>query len=119
MTDQLPHIESAQQIVDAIGWDAAFTVIARWGGTTIDLPRAEPGPLLVQALGTDVARLLCASLGPGKLAVPRAVAWMTAQRDREVIARRRAGETESDVARRFGLTDRRIRQILAASKETA
>lgn len=119
MTDQLPHIESAQQIVDAIGWDAAMTVIARWGGTTINIPRSEPGPMLVQALGIDVARLLCASLGPGALAVPRAAAWLITQRDREIATRARAGETRPALAHRFGVSERHVYRIVAASKETA
>jgi hypothetical protein len=116
MTD-LPHIESAQQIVDAIGLDAAMTVIARWGGTTINIPRAEPGPMLVQVLGVDVARLLCASLGPGALPVPRALAWLTAQRDREIALRAAAGETRPALAQRFGVSERRVYQILAAAQK--
>lgn len=115
--DTLPT--SARVIVDAVGWDAALALIARFGGTTIHLPTSAPGPdhALAWALGLDVARLLCASLGPGPLAVPRAMSWVVAQRSREVVARRQAGETEAEVARRFGLTERHVRRIYAAARQ--
>lgn len=111
--DPLPP--SAQLIVDAVGYDLAITVVARFGGVSINLPH-NPDRLspLSKALGHDAAKLLCAQLGPGMLAVPRAASMIGAQRDREIVARRRAGETEVELALRMGLTERHIRRICSA-----
>lgn len=119
MTDQLPYIPTAQQLVDAVGWDAAMSIISRWGGVTIHLPRGEPSSMLTDALGADVARLLCVSLGPGPFAVPKAVTWLAAFRDKEIAARRSIGETERGLALRFNLSARQVRRICSAAKEAA
>lgn len=114
-----PLPASARMLVEAIGWHATLALIARMGGTTINVPASDPGPhhALSLALGHDVARLLSASLGPDRLAVPRAMTWLLSFRDREIVARRAAGETEEQVALRFGLTSRRVRQVCAAAND--
>lgn len=97
-------------IIEAIGWDAAISLVARFGGTTIS-PRAS-GPI-ASCIGTDAAQRLSSLIGPGVVYIPRCMSWALARRNEEIVARYAYGETQTELAVRFALTDRHIRSILA------
>jgi len=110
-------VTSAQQIVDAIGYDAAITLIARHGGRSVILHEIPDGrDLVAQAIGQLTAQRLAQYLGAGPLALPRCAAWLVARRNEEVALRAASGETRSELAQRFGLTERHIYSILAMTR---
>lgn len=109
---------SMQPVIDAVGYDAAIAIVSRWGGVTVTL-RAQPHCPIPQVLGVDAARKLESALGPGSLAVPRCMAWLLARRNEEIATRYAYGETQAELALRFGLTDRQIRRILGSEPDPA
>ncbi len=110
---------SAQLIVDAIGFDAAITLLARLGGLTVVLPlEPQARDLVASAIGVDRAKALAAALGGGQVLLPRATSWLLARRDEEVVVRAAAGETRTELALRFGLTERHVYRILAEASAT-
>lgn len=117
MTDTAQHAPLARSmhpIVDAIGYDLAIQLVARRGGTRV-LVRASPDPrdAVSAAIGHDAAVMLAAAIGAGHLDVPRCLFWILARRNEEILARSAHGETQEELALRFNLTERRIRQIFA------
>lgn len=112
MTQDLSLARSMLPIIEAIGWDAAITLVARFGGTTIS-PRAS-GPI-ASCIGADAAQRLASIIGPGVIHIPRCMSWALARRNEEIAARYAYGETQAELALRFGMTDRHIRSILANS----
>ena len=105
-----------QPIVDAVGFDAAITLVAVFGGTRPTLP-ARPGAddAISAVIGVDKAEQLVQRVGPGPLDVPRCLNWLAARRNEEICARYLAGETQTELARRFRLTERHIRRVVQAS----
>ena len=105
---------SMEPVIDAIGFDAALRLVTHFGGTRVlivaDPQERDP---VSRAVGTDCARRLGVALGAGLLDVPRCMAWMLARRNEEIAARRRAGETQAELALRFGMTERHVRRVLA------
>lgn len=108
---------SMQPIIEAVGFDAAVTLVARFGGSRILLAR-EPGERdnLSLLIGLSAARSLSQALGPGLLEIPRCVSWVIARRDEEIAARHLGGETHAELAIRFNLTERHIRNVLAEQR---
>lgn len=108
---------SMQPVIDAIGFDAAVTLVSRFGGVTI-LMRARDDDPLTLALGCTDATTLAAALGPGAMYIPRCMHWLLAKRNEEICARYLHGEPQSDLALRYRLSDRHIRNILASEPAT-
>jgi hypothetical protein len=106
-------VKSMQPIIDAIGFDAAISLAARFGGTTVFLA-ANTGPRdpLVNAVGTEAHARLVAALGVGPLAIARCLSWLLARRNEEIVNRYLSGETQAELALRFNLTERHVRSIL-------
>lgn len=115
--DQL-LVRSMQPVVDAVGFDAAIALVARWGGVTITL-RSDPHCPVPQAIGAEAARTLETALGRGAMQVPRCLSWLLARRNEEIVARSLFGETHADLALRFKLTERQIRRILVDAEVPA
>lgn len=113
--DTRPLARSMQPIVEAIGFDAALRLSSHFGGTRV-LVLADPHERdnVTRVIGIIAARALVASIGAGVLEIPRCMAWLLARRNEEIIARSLSGETQSDLALRFTLTERQIRNILGA-----
>jgi len=107
---------SMQPLIESVGLDAAIQLAARLGGTRV-LVRADPHPndALARAVGLQWARQIAGAIGPGVLAVPRCLAWLLARRNEEIAARYDAGESQVELALRFGLTERQISRILSDS----
>lgn len=109
-------LERVQPIIDAIGFDGALHLVARRGGTRVYVS-ASPEGALAAAIGAHRAEMLTAAIGAGVLDVPKCMAWMLARRNEEICARYLYGETQADLAVRFGLTERRIWSILHTNED--
>lgn len=107
-----------QPVLDAIGFDATITLVAALGGTRQVLS-APPGPYdaVARLLGADAAARLVSAIGAGPLDIPRCLSWMLARRNEEICARYLAGETQAELALRFRLTERHVRNIVASQRD--
>jgi len=104
--------DSAQALVEGLGWSDADRVIRLLGGTEIYVPARRPAPdhWLSVAVGHDVAQKLAhLAGGEDRFPIPRCHAALLAARDAQIRAA--VGEINRDLALRYGLTERRIREI--------
>jgi len=116
--------ESIRTLADLIGLPAASVLVKTYGGTVIQIPsgrKAEGKRLceLVQVLGFDAAEALILNYGGEHFTVPRCQADWRADRDRQMIAEYNAGMKPGSLARRYGMTDRNVRNILKRSPPPA
>ena len=120
----VPHLpEGARQLWTALDdLDRFKRVLAEYGGRTLRIPASVPPPghLLRQSLGAACTERLVARYGGTELYVPTCRAVLGRLRQQEIIRdfSRAAGRGMSSVnavaalAGRYGLSDRRIWQIL-------
>lgn len=81
------------------------------GGTRVYVPATlRPSTKLVQAIGVDAARRLRDAIGPGIIKLPL---------ERELRAKhyRAQGESYARIARRLGLTEAGVAEMLAGRKK--
>jgi hypothetical protein len=106
-----------KDLKDVVGPGAALAICAEWGGNTLYVPaRAHPAHPLCRLLGEETANLLCAAMSGDRLAVPKTDAVMRQMRARRIMKRRSEGKSIAALADEFGLTRRRILQILEEEK---
>lgn len=83
--------EAAEDIMTALGEHNGMKVIARLGGTTIDVPSAKTArqsiwwPLLAGRLGEPLAAKLVECFGVQRLSIPRCQMAKNAMRDAEIV----------------------------------
>ena len=111
--DHLPA--SLAEIAACIGLQPTLRLVERWGGLDLWVPQRPSDELLAQ-LGREAAEALCARYGLERVYIARAEAAVRAARDAEIRDRRAAGWTAAQLARRYGLTERRVWAILASSQ---
>ena len=102
-----------QPIIDAIGFEAAQALVKTYGGTRVYLPM-EPRGLddLVLCVGLAHSRALVAAVGSGPLEVPKCDGYLRARRNEAIEILSEAGVPQAEIARRFNLTERTIRNVL-------
>jgi Mor family transcriptional regulator len=106
-----------RDLKDVLGPGAALAICAEWGGRTLYVPSSAPaGHPLNRLLGPETADRLCRAMAGDRLAVPKADAVLRQIRSRKIRKRRRDGESVASLAEEFGLTRRRILQILDEEK---
>lgn len=103
------HMKSADEIVRIIGIEKATALCSQLGG--IDRRLNEIKALVVKAVGDEAAELLIDHFGCERIYIPRVIASHEA-RAAEVIARRKAGETITQIALAVNLGERRVYAIL-------
>ncbi|MDO8414148.1 MAG: Mor transcription activator family protein [Gallionellaceae bacterium] len=105
---------SLQQIVDAIGMDAALVLVAHYGGIRLYVPlELKPGHPLIELLGEEAAQKLCRAFGGDEhFDIPLNTSGSRAERNRRIRERRCQGLSHSRLAREFKTTERNIRNIL-------
>lgn len=104
---------SMQPIIERLGFDIALRLSSHFGGTRISISESPGADCPVaRAVGAPAATALGEMLGTVWLEVPRCVSWLIARRNEEIIARALFGEPTPDLARRYSLTERHIRNIL-------
>ena len=119
MTDNTTLTQSMQPVVEAIGFDAAERLVIDFGGRRLFIA-ADPDARgkLALSIGLERARELARAIGAGVFEVPRCLGWVNSRRNEEICVRSLGGESHSELARCYGLSERRIRSILAAARAT-
>lgn len=113
----LPSI--LQDMAELIGLPATLKLVEAYGGVRLYIPkRFDPDHPLVKLVGHAHAAKLCESYG-GELHfdIPRAVAATRAARDARMRNDRALGATHRELALRYVLTERQIRNILGDDEE--
>jgi len=115
MKTQLSPIAAA--LVALIGRRLAMALMAHMNGIGpgyMYVPmRPKAGHLLVQIVGLVAAEKLCAVYGGRTIRVPQCDALRRARRDGEIRRMAAEGKPQTEIARRFGMTDRQVRNVLA------
>jgi hypothetical protein len=108
-----------KEIVDAIGEDGAHALIKQYGGTRLFVPLSIPdGHRLVVLLGMESAQKLCASFGGQEhFDIPLGAARKRARRNAQIYADRADGMSVPGVARKYHMSERGVRLILAARRK--
>lgn len=107
--------EVFDEIIATIGAEAALRLALKLGGTSIRMGYST-WPALASAIGDEPARRLIERFSPDVLHLPRLARWREAHRNAELVECHAQGETQCNLALRFNLTERRIRQIIAAHR---
>lgn len=102
-----------REVADVIGLEAALRLVQAFGGVRFAVPRkcAAQHPLTI-ALGEEAVLSLERFCGGTELRIPTAAQACRGRRDRAITAERAAGRAVQELARRFGLDERRVQQIL-------
>lgn len=101
-------------VIDIVGIEGALELMRLRGGLRVSIP-LTPGPehWLALALGKDAARKLAWFYGGTHLRIPLGRTVKLLQRDREILTLHERGMSCPQIASRFGITDRTIRDVLA------
>ena len=107
-----------RQVAGVIGLAAALALVQARGGSRLSVP-GSIGAVhpLARMLGLPAAQALAKNFGGASILVPTSRGACRADRDR--AARRdwtEGGMSLADLARRYGLAERRIRQIVSGHK---
>lgn len=105
------------ELVDLVGIQATLAIVERWGGIRMYAPEPRslhPDHPLVEAVGQDAAEAIAAQFQSEPVLVPRAVALVRRVRNHRIrTEHRRDGDSAAVLARRYGLSLRQVRYILA------
>lgn len=109
--------QTAQDIVDVIGMDAAMALVRRYPGIPLKVPKGRRlDGAMVQRLSSDIgqdAALKFIRHYRGEVVViPRCADALRAMRNRQIIERYSNGISVADLAREYKLTVRQIRSVL-------
>ena len=107
-----------QEIAEMIGLPATLKLVEAYGGVRLYIPkRYDPDHPLVKLIGHAHAARLCETYG-GEMHfdIPRAVAATRAARDARIRNDRSMRATHRELALRYMLTERQIRNILGEDK---
>ena len=110
MTIMLPA--SLQAIADIVGVPAALKVAERWGGTRLYIPEqpAEDHDLSI-LIGIEAARALGEAYAGERIEIPKADCWGRALKHQLILDARANGQSQAQVARAHGYTERHVRNI--------
>ena len=104
------------ELADLLGEGGLRALSAARGGQRARIPkRIPPGHWLEQAVGREAAERIAFRYGGCRLYIPRRPP--AADRDRAIAELRLAGCSAARIAGLFGLSERRVLQILAATGE--
>ncbi len=102
------------EIKDIAGPAAALSLAERYGGASVYVPvKSRPEHPLSKLLGLKAADAISRVYGGDRLEVPKKDSIVRQLRGRKIRERRREGASISKLAFEFGLSRRRILQILA------
>lgn len=106
--------EPIRELAELIGIEGVLRLLKWRGGTILSVPQ-RPGPRhpISEKLGPLAAAQLAERCGGNKLNLPTLHAAVRPLRDRAIRAEFDAGRPINDLVQRFGLGQRRIREILS------
>ena len=103
-----------QDIVLLVGEETTAKLIAQHGGGAgLYIPvKINPDHYLYQLLGEEAARFLVAEFGGLTLEIPRAAVLQRMERNKKILADHEASMSHNDLAIKYQLTTRCIRNIV-------
>lgn len=102
-----------RQIAAACGMAVAMKICAEWGGLHLVVPkRPSPEHRLVEVLGPADALKFCQAFGNGTIWPAKEQAYRHAFRRVQMLRMRAEGYTLAEIARFFGLSERRVSGLL-------
>lgn len=107
--------EAFNELAAHLGESDALEVCRRLGGAELYIPRPDSlsdDHLIVKRLGRPLALRLAEFVRGEKISLPRAQPQQWQRRNRAIRIAFDAGATHSELALQYGVTSRRIRQIL-------
>lgn len=107
-------------IVSIIGFDALEVLVQHYGGLTIRVPSGggELYQAMADLIGDTAMRNLALYAGGTALYIPKGDESQRQQRNAQIISAHASGVPVSSIARRFGLSDRRIWAIIKDCAQT-
>ncbi|MDT8383021.1 MAG: Mor transcription activator family protein [Gammaproteobacteria bacterium] len=100
---------SVQDLVEVIGLAAALVIVEERGGIRLCVPtRVRHDHWLMDGIGAQAFNNLVDMYAGEEIEIPRCHAAMRALREQEIV---NAGESNSQLARRYGYTERGIRKL--------
>ncbi|MEO5329960.1 MAG: hypothetical protein H7829_17150 [Magnetococcus sp. THC-1_WYH] len=103
-------LELQNMITDKKTYDK---LVETYGGTRLFVPKKmSQGHHLAKAVGLQEAIHLSAMMGGCMITIPRGSANLLAARNNSIISEYSSGAKVKDIARKFGLTERRVYSIL-------
>ncbi len=117
MKYRLPPI--ARRLEAILGRAALRKLASARGGTLLYVPLRGRSVWLQRLVGADGAQRLACELGGTTIVVPRLNVLLRADRDTEIVARYRSGESACALARDYALNYRTIQRIVASGGPSA
>lgn len=109
---------TTEHLIEVIGLEGAKRLVSAYRGQQLYIP-SEPIPPyhpLAQRLGLEDAQRLQAEYRGRILLIPMGREWQRQKRNQAIIAARATGATVGELSQRFGLSRRRVYQILASGR---
>lgn len=100
------------ELIALIGPDATRTLIDHYGGSPLYIPRCHLDHPITNVLGEASARLLCERFGGLRVIVPLGHQLALERRNEAIRNDREAGLSIPALARRHGISIRRVYDIL-------
>jgi len=118
--EQLPGL--LHDIAMVVGVEAALIISDEFGGNTIYLAKWHEGKKeyttvisqLINGIGADAARLLCQLYGGTHLTIPSCKNLIIKMRNQAICGEVKRGVKQRDLVRKYGISDRQIRNIISA-----
>ncbi|MBF0444838.1 MAG: hypothetical protein HQL68_04565 [Magnetococcales bacterium] len=105
--------ESIQPLVELIGLSEVLNLVQKCGGLEVIFSRnPKPDSILVQGVGMDIAIKLGRYYGGERVSIPKAEAMVKQLRNRAIIADADNGLTDNQLAAKYKLTTRWVREIV-------
>lgn len=103
-----------RELVDVVGLAAAIALAERFGGTEITVPAREPGAewSVWACVGGEVAGKLWRHYQGARIYIPKGDRALRCVRNRRIVEAYRGDATANRLAREFGLSSRRVSEIL-------
>lgn len=113
MDVSLKHLpESVARLVEVVGVDAAMAIVEERGGIRLYTPvKADPEHWLADRLGMVAFQKLVDEYQGEEIEVPRCLEALRAAKDALIAADAEAGASDAELARRYGYTERGIRNV--------
>lgn len=113
---QLPKVLA--EIKDYCGEECMWAVWQAYGGVYVCVPASlKDDAVLIDAIGFENAKALVECFARETLSIPKFDYVEKArrlERNRQIVELKAQGKTQAQLAREFKLTDRQIRNVLAA-----
>lgn len=101
-----------QELIQVIGFEATIKLIKHFGGTHLNIPKkAKPEHNLVAVIGFPVFEKLCQYYAGTQLEIDLCARFFNRRKYELIISDIRAGNRQSNIARKYQMTDRHVRRI--------